>query len=235
VAGGASKSRSSNRVPRRQRRSLSEPFASTSSCWIYQLAPGQRSPSCEGESAPNAFVSAVTTHARRAGVALSGQDRSWAWDFLFEQHPNAQLNTKIGLASSASDRSRHIGVLGPAQHHPTQGIGWLPSHNGHLMKPITRPLRARLRRSDCGPQAALPLGVCSEPSEPTTATTSSSPIGSPLPSASQSRTSKYPPAEPGALGCEPLKAPGQGPLTRPRFRGHLTVAGHLHRFSWSRR
>jgi hypothetical protein len=32
----------------------------------------------------------------------------------------------------------------------------------------------------------------------------------------KSNASKYPPAKPGALGCEPLEA-AMGPLTRPRF------------------
>ena len=36
--------------------------------------------------------------------------------------------------------------------------------------------------------------------------------------------SKYPPAKPGALGCEPLKAAEWGTLTRPRKDGHLGVA-----------
>ncbi len=33
----------------------------------------------------------------------------------------------------------------------------------------------------------------------------------------EGRRSKYPPAEPGALRCEPLKAANAGSLTRPRL------------------
>ena len=51
-------------------------------------------------------------------------------------------------------------------------------------------------------------------------------------------TCKYPPAKPGALGCEPLIA-AAGALTRPRFSfGRLKAAArrHLrHRFNCSRR
>jgi hypothetical protein len=46
---------------------------------------------------------------------------------------------------------------------------------------------------------------------------------------------KYPPAKPGALVCEPLKAAVGLANASPHGWGHLKVAGYLHRPSCSRR
>ena len=46
---------------------------------------------------------------------------------------------------------------------------------------------------------------------------------------------KYPPAEPGALICEPLKAAIGGRSRGPGSWGHQTVAPQRHRFIGSRR
>src|SRR5882762_3149368 len=47
--------------------------------------------------------------------------------------------------------------------------------------------------------------------------------------------SKYPPAKPGALGCEPLKAAEGAAEAAPDRVGHLKVAHQRHRFICSRR
>ena len=47
--------------------------------------------------------------------------------------------------------------------------------------------------------------------------------------------SKYPPAEPGALFCEPLEAAEGVANAAPVLLSHLKVAGHFHMFGWSRR
>jgi hypothetical protein len=46
---------------------------------------------------------------------------------------------------------------------------------------------------------------------------------------------KYPPAEPEALGCEPLKAAWAGSLTRPRRYCGRLVGGYFHIRNWSSR
>ena len=48
-------------------------------------------------------------------------------------------------------------------------------------------------------------------------------------------TSNYPPAEPGALGCEPLEAADGVADAAPVNGGHLKVASQRHRFICSRR
>ena len=45
--------------------------------------------------------------------------------------------------------------------------------------------------------------------------------------------SKYPPAEPGALLCEPLEAAIGVANAAPVELSHLAVAGHFQRFIWS--
>jgi hypothetical protein len=47
--------------------------------------------------------------------------------------------------------------------------------------------------------------------------------------------SNYPPAEPGALGCEPLEAADGVADAAPVNGGHLKVASQRHRFICSRR
>src|SRR5580700_4483876 len=49
------------------------------------------------------------------------------------------------------------------------------------------------------------------------------------------KCSKYPPAKPGALGCEPLKAAEGAAEAAPDRVGHLKVAHQRHRFICSRR
>jgi hypothetical protein len=46
---------------------------------------------------------------------------------------------------------------------------------------------------------------------------------------------KYPPAEPGALRCEPLKAAWAGSLTRPRRYCGRLMGGYFHIRNWSSR
>ena len=52
---------------------------------------------------------------------------------------------------------------------------------------------------------------------------------------SAKRMSNYPPAEPGALGCEPLEAADGVADAAPVNGGHLKVASQRHRFICSRR